>query len=270
MIEAKQDWPRITIVTPSYNQASYLEQTIRSVLDQQYPNLEYIIIDGGSADGSIDIIKSYSDKLTYWVSETDKGQSDALNKGFRKASGEILAWINSDDYYEKHVFYDVAINYLNKGFDFFCGASRMINESGELIQELFTENINFHSLLKYWKPHFCPPQPSMFFRREVYEELGGLDESLNYSMDFDLWLRASKKFKFRVTPGVLSNYRVHTNSKTGSGEGLRKFIPEWRMLIRRQLAEEPLKTRLKYSLEEQKHLISRRVNQLSLPLFRHS
>src|SRR6185295_10169303 len=113
--------PRISIVTPSYNQGQYLEQTIRSVLTQDYPNLEYIIIDGGSTDDSVQIIRKYESRISSWVSEPDSGQSEALEKGFALATGEIAAWINSDDFYEKDALYKVARAYMDEGFDFFCG-----------------------------------------------------------------------------------------------------------------------------------------------------
>lgn len=245
--------PKISIVTPSFNQGHYLEQTIRSVLDQNYPDLEYIIIDGGSTDNSVEIIKKYSHRISYWISEPDKGQSDALEKGFKKATGEIAAWINSDDHYEKDAFQKVAAHYRQHQFSFLCGTCRMIDTHDQLIQKLHTPSISYGSLLRYWKPHFCPPQPSIFFRMEILRELGYFDASLSYAMDFDLWLKASEKYRFHCIPDNLSYYRVHTDSKTGSTGGLRKFIPEWKRVIARSLHGRSPLTRYAYHLQENVH-----------------
>jgi glycosyltransferase involved in cell wall biosynthesis len=246
-------WPKISIITPSYNQGRYLEQTIQSVLQQQYPNLEYIIIDGGSTDDSAAIIQRYSNQLSYWVSEPDHGQSDALNKGCKRATGEIIAWINSDDYYEKDALFKVATHYIQTGFDFFCGSCCMINQEGQFIRELHTPVITYRTLIKYWQPHFCPPQPSLFFKRQILHDLDYFDPSLQFTMDFDLWLKASQKYSFLVSSENLSYYRVHTNSKTGSTGGLGKFVPEWKMLIRRSLQNQPLPVQFTYYLNEWLH-----------------
>lgn len=245
--------PKISIVTPSFNQGHYLEQTILSVIDQNYPNLEYIVIDGGSTDNSIEIIKKYSSGISYWVSEPDKGQSDALEKGFKKATGEIAAWINSDDYYEKDVFHKIAAHYQQHLFAFLCGACQMINTDNQPMQTLHTPFISYASLLRYWKPHFCPPQPSIFFRLDILRELGYFDTSLRYAMDLDLWLRGSEKHRFYCIPDNLSYYRVHADSKTGSTGGLRKFIPEWKRVITRSLHRRSLLTRYSYHLQENVH-----------------
>ncbi|HMH22016.1 MAG TPA: glycosyltransferase family 2 protein [Puia sp.] len=256
-----EGWPKISIITPSYNQGQYLEQTIRSVLDQQYPNLEYIIIDGGSKDDSVDIIRKYSPSLSFWVSERDSGQSEALEKGFSKATGELAAWINSDDYYEKDCLFTVARAYRETGFSFFCGTCQMIDTQGKPIRQLHTKNISYRSLIRYWKPHFCPPQPSIFFRREILEQLGGFDRSLNYAMDFALWLEASRTYRFYQTTENMSYYRVHPASKTG--QGLSHFVPEWKMLIDRSLTQSNLFTRWKHRLEENAFLLRRKLSRLA-------
>jgi len=245
----REDWPRISIITPSYNQGQYLEQTIRSVLGQQYPNLEYIVIDGGSTDSSVELIRKYSSGISYWVSEPDCGQTDALQKGFRMATGEIAAWINSDDYYEKDIFYKVAGLYKDMDFSFLCGTCRMIDQDGRLLQQLHTKKISYQTLIRYWKPHFCPPQPSIFFKRAVLEVLD-FDISLKYAMDYDLWLKASRKYEFCHITDNLSFYRVHADSKTGSEGGLGKFIPEWKMLIGKSLRQESLLTKWRYRFDE--------------------
>lgn len=243
-------WPKISIITPSYNQGHYLEQTIRSVLLQQYPNLEYIVIDGGSKDNSVAVIRKYSPWLHFWVSEPDAGQTDALQKGFALATGEIIAWINSDDFYDPGSFYRVASLYRKTGFTFLCGACRMIDPDGCLIRELYTRQVSYQTLIRYWQPHFCPPQPSIFFQRAVLDVLGDLDVSLHYAMDFDLWLRASKQYTFTHIRDNISFYRVHTDSKTGSTGGLGKFVPEWKMLIGKSLRQESLLTQWRYHTEE--------------------
>lgn len=254
-------WPRISIVTPSFNQGHYLEQTILSVLDQHYPNLEYIIIDGGSTDESVAIIRKYSARITSWVSEPDSGQSEALEKGFARATGEIAAWINSDDFYEPGAFYKVASAYMDQRFTFFCGTCRMVDTGGNELSVLHTPEVTHRTLIQYWKPHFCPPQPSIFFRREVLHELGGFDRTLQYAMDFDLWLRASRKYSFCHTGDNLSYYRVHADSKTGSPGGLGKFVPEWKLLIERSLRERTLSERGRYHLHENIFLLKKIIRQ---------
>ena len=246
----EQTWPKISVITPSYNQGGYLEQTIRSVLQQQYPNLEYIIIDGGSTDESVSVITRYSNQLNYWISEPDNGQSDALNKGCKMATGEIIAWINSDDFYEKDALFKVAIAYKKTGFDFFCGACHMIDQDGNFLQRLYTPVISYRTLIKYWQPHFCPPQPSMFFKRQLLHELGYFDQALKYTMDFDIWLKASQRHSFLVSHETLSFYRVHTHSKTGSTGGLKKFVPEWKMLIKKSLQQQPLPVQYDFYMNE--------------------
>jgi glycosyltransferase involved in cell wall biosynthesis len=243
-------WPKISVITPSYNQAHFIEETIRSVLGQNYPNLEYIIIDGRSTDHSVDIIRSYADHLHYWVSEPDKGQSDALNKGFAMASGDILTWLNSDDYYAPNTLFKIASCFLDNRFDFIAGSSTMIDEQGAVIQKLFTPVVTPRSLMQYWKPHFCPPQPSIFFSRNSFQMLGPIDSSLHYAMDFDLWMRAARRFPFKIIPDNLSFYRVHRKSKTGSDDGLLKFIPEWKQVISAHLKNEPIGFRCGYFVRE--------------------
>lgn len=251
------EWiPKITIITPSYNQGEFLEKTILSVLGQNYRELEYIIIDGGSTDNSVEIIKKYSSYLKYWISEKDKGQAHALNKGLRLASGDIIGWINSDDYYDKNVFQKVSQLYSDPGFDLLSGSCTMIDEKLKVIQRLETPTINFGTLLKYWKPHFCPPQPSIFFRKEVFQTLGFLDESLHFGMDYDYWIRAAQQFRFTVIPENLSYYMIHTNSKTGSDIGFHRFVPEWKKIINRELKQQPLNVRINYNLSHFAHKLS--------------
>jgi glycosyltransferase involved in cell wall biosynthesis len=245
-ISSRTNWPKISIVTPSYNQSKYIEKTICSVLSQNYPNLEYIIIDGGSTDGSVDIIKKYESKISYWISETDNGQSDALNKGFSRASGEILAWINSDDHYKDFVFFKVAEVMSNPEIMIINGDCEMFFESLKNTFHCKGGEVTFNRLIRYWEDQYCPPQPSIFFRKEVLDEVGLLNLDLKYTMDYELWLRMTLKHKFTYIPDVFSYYLIHQESKSGSGNGFKKFIPEARLISSEYLKKVKLSQKLYY------------------------
>ncbi|MEI7525465.1 MAG: glycosyltransferase family 2 protein, partial [Mariniphaga sp.] len=225
---AENKWNKISIITPSYNQGPYLETTIRSVLLQNYPNLEYIIIDGGSTDNSLEIIKKYEPWITYWISEKDNGQSHAINKGFNKLTGDIVAWINSDDWYADGSFGRIAQCFKNDQTNIVLGHC-LIHYADKVHKNHIVKlnKINFLSLLKYWNPVFSPPQPSIFFTAKCLKSVGFLDENLHYAMDLDLWLRITKNSDFQYLGFVLSNYLIHAVSKSGSTNGFEKFIPEW-------------------------------------------
>lgn len=219
LAEKMQDgspWPRISIVTPSFNQAQYLEETIRSVLLQGYPNLEYIIIDGGSTDGSVEIIKRYEPWLTYWVSEPDRGQSHAINKGVKKSSGEIIAWINSDDYYSENAFSIIASKFSalqQRSIGFIHGRSTLINQFGEKIGERGQELNLLDSVKRSVHPI---SQPSVFFSAQAVEKVGLLDENLHMSMDWDLFTRIALRFEVEFFPEFLSFFRMTETTKTSS------------------------------------------------------
>lgn len=223
--------PRISIVTPSYNQAQFLERTIISVLNQGYPNLEYIIIDGGSTDGSLEIIKKYERYLAYWVSEPDKGQSDALNRGFARSTGEILAWLNSDDMYLPEALFKVADmfrkhpsaalvygDYIKVDADDRCVALRR--------QPSFDYQICLHS-------YTIAMQPASFFDRKAFFEVGGLDPSLHYTMDYDLILRLARYGEVLHIGEYVAAFRFHSACKTAvlqETEGIPRF-PTRRMRL---------------------------------------
>lgn len=212
-------WPRISIVTPSYNQGQFIEETIRSVLLQGYPNLEYIIIDGGSTDNSVEIIKKYEEHLTYWVSEPDEGLYDAINKGFSRATGEIMAWSNSDDLYVPWTFRTVA-EIFNK-FEFvnwITGIPTSYNVLGSLVDGAGRYHIYSKKFIK--KGFYGPigpwiQQQSTFWRRELWEKAGGrMNASYDYAGDFELWKRFSNHdYLFTVT-AVLGGFRHQPNQKT--------------------------------------------------------
>ena len=206
--------PLVTIVTPSFNQVDYLEATIKSVLEQSYPHIEYIIMDGGSTDGSVDIIKKYEGKLGYWESVKDKGQTDAINKGFNRAQGEILAWLNSDDTYANPNAIADAVNFLisHPEVAMVYADCDFINEQEQVIGKFASRQTDY-AKLRTGYVHI--PQQTMFFRAKYWKELGPLDPSFYFAMDYDLWVRIAKHAPIQYLPGkTWANFRIHTSSKT--------------------------------------------------------
>lgn len=249
--------PKISIVTPSFNQGDYIGRTIQSVLDQNYPNLEYIIIDGGSTDNSVEIIKQYSDRLTYWISEKDNGQSHALNKGLRMVTGDIVAWINSDDWYDEGVFELVAdLHQRNPDAIILGNCTRHYIGSGRR-KFLRPQTPTTLSLLRYWRSNFCPPQPSIFFPASVLRKVGVLDEQLNFAMDLDLWIRMSKTSNFCYVDKNLSHYLIHDFSKSGSGNGFIKFRKEWRKVCFKHVRDVSWKDKVLFYFDFVYHRIFR-------------
>lgn len=205
--------PLVSIITPSFNQADFLESTIQSVLNQDYPNIEYIIVDGGSTDSSAEIIKRHEDKLAWWVSEKDKGQTDAINKGFNRARGEILAWLNSDDTYNAGAI-SAAVKYLNENPDAAMVYSdcNYINEDGNIIGKFPAAQTDYPKLRRGYV-HI--PQQTMFFRAKYWREIGPLDPSFYFAMDYDLWTRLAARAPLQYVGGeTWANFRIHTRSKT--------------------------------------------------------
>jgi glycosyltransferase involved in cell wall biosynthesis len=216
-------WPKVSIVTPSFNQAFFLEETIRSVLLQGYPNLEYIIIDGGSTDGSVDIIRKYEQWLAYWSSELDEGQSDALNKGFQRSTGSIFAWINSDDYYLPGVFSKPVIELDNNpDLVMVYGDCYRVNEAGEYINTWQTSQVTAFSLLMDGNQI---PQQSTFICASAMNAIDGIDHKLDYVMDHALWLCIGLVGELKYLPGPAANFRKHIASK-GVTAGY-AFLKEW-------------------------------------------
>ncbi|MCE0723369.1 glycosyltransferase family 2 protein [Legionella resiliens] len=210
--------PKVSIVTPSFNQGSFLRQCIESVLSQNYPNLEYIIIDGGSHDDSLSIIHEFEPYLTYWVSEPDKGQSDAINKGFMKASGEVVAWLNSDDYYLPGAFEQVVNAYqINPHSPFFFGDGFRVSATGEVLAHFFPKNsLTFDRDALVMGLNYIL-QPSTFMNRHCLEQIGYLNVELEYGMDSDLWMRLSALGDPHPVDAVLSASREYAATKTSIG-----------------------------------------------------
>lgn len=217
-------FPTISIVTPSFNQKYYLEETIKSVLSQKYDYLEYIIIDGASTDGSIDIIKKYSNYLKYWISEKDNGQYDAINKGFKRSTGDIMAWINSDDIYLPSTF--SLVGEIFKSFPEVNWISSMyplqIDNMGRIINCRYNYGYSYKSFLLGeflpncgWGSIGYIQQDCTFWRRSVWENCGSyINTSYNYAGDFELWSRFFNKYKLVGINTPLSAFRIHSKQKT--------------------------------------------------------
>jgi glycosyltransferase involved in cell wall biosynthesis len=207
------DTPLVSIITPSFNQASYIQATIQSVLKQDYPRIEYIVVDGGSTDGTADIIRKYEDKIAWWVSEKDQGQTEAINKGFAHATGDILAWLNSDDTYEPGAV-SAAVKYLQEHPEvaMVYADCNFIDQHGRVIGQFASRQTDYRKLRRGYV-HI--PQQTMFFRAKYWKELGPLDPSFYFAMDYDLWVRIAKHAQIKYLPGrTWANFRIHTSSKT--------------------------------------------------------
>jgi glycosyltransferase involved in cell wall biosynthesis len=217
---AASSWPKITVVTPSYNQGRFLERTISSVLSQDYPNLEYFVFDAGSTDDSVAILKKYEKRLTYWTSKPDRGQSDAISKGWSMATGDVLAWLNSDDFY-----YPGALEEIGKTFaadpnlKMVCGAVALVDIAERKLRVKPPAPVVPEVILP-WAD--LPPQAGAFIRRDVFDRLGGPRLDLNYVMDWELWLRISLNYPasaIALSNKVLAADRQWSGTKTLNSAG---------------------------------------------------
>lgn len=225
--------PRITVVTPSYNQDAYLERTICSVLDQGYPNLEYIIIDGGSTDRSVEIIQRYAKHLAYWVSESDNGQTSAINKGLQRATGEWVAWQNSDDIYYPGAFHDLAAaaqNYPQAGL--IIGNMMLIDERDHPLRDIVYVKPSYRGLLA---EGMVLANQSAFWRRDIHQQIGLLDETLHYAFDYEWFLRLVEHSKTAHVDRIWGALRLHGETKT-SLHGQRFTAEQQQILADRQLS----------------------------------
>jgi glycosyltransferase involved in cell wall biosynthesis len=210
-------WPKISVITPSLNQADFIERTIDSVLSQNYPNLEYIVIDGGSNDGTLEILKKYDSQIK-WISEKDQGQADAINKGLKMATGQILTYLNSDDLYEARALEKVACFFKkNPKTMWVYGKCRIIDENDKEIRKIITWYKNFwlkkYSYNKLLAMDFIS-QPAVFWRKELTEEIGTFNINEHLVMDYGYWLRAGRKYSAGVINDYLAKFRLHQSSKS--------------------------------------------------------
>ena len=236
------NYPKITVVTPVYNGSKYIEKTIKSVLNQKYPNLEYMIIDGGSTDGTVEIIKKYEKHLAYWVSEKDNGIYSAIQKGFDRATGDIMAWINSDDYYSENAFETVSKIFSTfPQAEWLTGLGVTYNENGWFIDAHEPRDFTRLDLLRgdfKWIQ-----QESTFWRKTLWDKAGSKLENYKLADDFELWLRFSRYAKLYCTNSYLGGFRQRVSGQL-SLEGLQKYLDE----CNQALAKEPV------SHEEKKYI----------------
>lgn len=245
MLKRKNDLPKISVITPSFNQADFIERTIKSVLSQDYPNFEYLVMDGGSTDGTVEILKKY-DKEIIWHSGKDKGQGDAINKGLKLAKGEIFAYLNSDDTYQSGAFKRVAKFFIkNPKIMWVFGKCRIINENDKEIRSWITAyknfwlkgyNYNTLLILNYIS------QPAVFWRRKVYDEIGEFNPKEFWELDYDYWLRLGKKYQPGFIDQYLANFRVHKKAKTSIG--VKHFLEE--VAVAKKYTKNPILIGLHY------------------------
>jgi glycosyltransferase involved in cell wall biosynthesis len=207
--------PTIAVVTPSHNHGRFMGATVRSVLDQAYPRLDYFVADGASTDDTVATLKSFGPSVR-WVSEPDRGQADAINKGFARTQGEILGWLNSDDLYAPRALAAVAESFArNPDVGVVYGNADFIDAAGKFIRPCAHIEPFARDRLLHYSDFLV--QPAVFFRRALFESVGGLNAGLHWAMDYDLWLRMAEKARFVHLPRVLAKYRWLGESKTGSG-----------------------------------------------------
>jgi glycosyltransferase involved in cell wall biosynthesis len=200
----------VSIITPSFNQAAYLEQTILSVLEQDYPRIEYLVVDGGSTDNSVDIIRKYESKLAWWVSEKDKGQADAINKGFARATGEVIAWLNSDDYYLAGTI-NSAVKIFEEHPEVVLAYGNMlsVDENGKTFNTLSYKQLTLEDLLCFQ----IIGQPAVFMRHSAMQKAGGLNPAFHFMLDHHLWIRLAQQGKILHVDQTWAAARYHTEAK---------------------------------------------------------
>lgn len=244
---APQVRPKISVVTPSFNQGGTIEATIRSVLEQNYPNFQHIVIDGGSTDGTLAVLERYPH--LQWVSEPDRGQTHAINKGLLRATGEIFAYLNSDDVYRPGAFRVAAEAFSDPATDVLVGDCDIIDAAGHTTGRYRARLSSPEDLLRYWEwdRAVCLPQPAAFWRRSALVEAGGFDESFDMAMDLEIWMRMARRGPIRCLSQTLAAYRDTAGNKTNSRRG--DMVLESSRAARKHLALAPRGRRWKLWLE---------------------
>lgn len=231
-----ESWPLISIVTPSLDQGEFIEESILSVLSQDYPNIEYIIADGGSKDATLDILKKYSDRVI-WFSEKDNGQAQAINKGLQRASGDIITYLNADDFLSPGSLRSIAQVFIsNPDVMWVTGRSKIVDDNSNEIRSLVSSYKNFLLKLGNHKLIFIInyiSQPATFWRRSLLPVIGLMDESLHYCMDYDYWMRIWQKYQPLIINDTLCSFRIHLRSKTNSLAHSNAWIKEEKKVIQR-------------------------------------
>lgn len=237
-------YPKISIVTPSLNQGDFIEETIRSVLSQYYPGLEYLVMDGGSSDHTLDILRSYSDRVK-WVSEKDKGQTNAINKGLHLASGEIVGYLNADDLLLPGALEKVAKTFMqNPDTMWLTGKCRIISETGRETRKLITRYKNLW--LRVHRPSLLfitdyISQPATFWRAGLLNDLGDFDENLHYALDYEYFLRLNTRYPLVILPDYLAAFRVHSHSKNAKSFHRNVYVDEDRIAVYRHTQSRTLR-----------------------------
>jgi glycosyltransferase involved in cell wall biosynthesis len=236
--------PLVSIITPSYNQGQFLDATIQSVLTQDYPNLEYIIVDGGSSDDSVEIIQRYADRLAWWISERDQGHADALNKGFGHASGEIFAWLNSDDTYQPGAIRE-AVEFLfsHPDISMVYSDADLIDAKGKYIGRFPARQTDYARMLD---GSVNIPQATTFFWGRLWKQAGPLDLTLQYAFDYDLWVRLAKISPVAYVPHTWANFRIHEAGKTVYFDD--RCYPDMQRVSQRELGRSSSRLMLRWYL----------------------
>ena len=231
-----KDLPKISIVTPSYNQGQFIEETILSVVNQNYPNLEYIVIDGGSTDNTIEVIKKYEQYITYWVSEPDSGMYEAVQKGFEKSTGEIMAWLNSDDLYHRNSFFIVAEVFSSfPKINWLTGATTYFDEHGRIVEVKGSRKWSKYQF--YLGQYRWIQQESTFWTRSLWNKSGShVNNSLRYAGDFDLWIRFFRHEKLFSTSAALGGFRLRTNNQL-SLDHLDDYFTEANIVLKQEIEQ---------------------------------
>lgn len=227
--------PLISVITPSFNHGRFIEETICSVLEQDYPRVQYIVIDGGSTDGTLDIVRNYAERISFLVSEPDRGQAHAINKGLAQCTGDLVAWLNSDDVYLSGALRCVADAYAEHPKSIIAGP--VINYRPSTGQEkLIQQRLNMDNMLRFWSKDWSWHQPGLFFPRAFLQAAGHLDERFHYCMDYDLLLRLLPNCSVVGVDQPLVRFRLHESSK-GESAGFDLFLVEWSSISRRYWKE---------------------------------